>query len=348
MNTLKKLKNNYLFLSLAFAFLNLLLVYLFFGWQKDDDTLTLIETIEGLVNKNFDKLFIHRILRPLGPLFSIPLLAIFSPFHALIFQNVIFYFLSAFFLFKIAKEIFKDEKSGLLSVIFYLTAYPLLRNGPAALTDMGAWFFYLSSLYLTLLFLKKPKDSLVYLNGFISGFGVLMKENAGFGILFFFSLLIFSKKFQRKEILKRGFQFLIFFIIPILINQLIVYHYFKYTYWDWYRENKKYLKESYNIFNLTKSFFVTFGFHWFFVFAGALKILKERDEEKIFILKSMLIPSLSFFLWPSVISRLMYIAGPFLSLLASQSVKNKKHYYFLIFSIIFNFFLVKLSYIIRG
>jgi len=350
---MKKLKaNKYLFFSLLFASFLLFILYFFFGWQTDVDTGSYLETISYFSNKDIEslKLIPHRALRPLAILFSLPFTIFFSPLMSLIFENILFYFGAAILMFKIAKEILGKEGLAFYGVVLYLTAYPFLRFGPVALTDMPAWFFYLFSIYLTLLFLKRPKNYLIHLNGLISGLGVLIKENAGVGILFFVALLIFSGKFKKKEIINYAFRFLLLFLVPILVNQFIIFYFLHYTYLDWYRFNAKtYLGESYSFFNLTKNFFITFGFSWAFVLMGVCRILKEKNSKDNKIYFSLLVPSLSFFLWPSITARLIYIAGPFLSLLAAKGLdKQENNLCFkalLLFFIIFNFVLVKLSYI---
>ncbi len=267
------MNNLYLIYSLLFSFLVLIILVIFFGWQDDVDTGSYLEAMDYLKEKNIDKLELipHRFLRPLGLVLALPFKEFFSSFMSLIIENVLFYFGTAYLIFKIGKEILKKEELAFYGVIFYLTAYPLLRFGPVALTDMGTWFFYVLSIYLTILFLKEPKNYLVYLNGLISGIGVLIKENGGMGALFFLMILLISGKFKKKEIFGYGLRFLILFLIPILINQLIVYHYLKYTYWDWYIFNKNtYLKQSYTIFNLGKNFFATFGLAWIFVVFGSV------------------------------------------------------------------------------
>jgi len=350
---MKKLKDNkYLFFSLLFAIFLLFVLYLFFGWQTDVDTGSYLETITYFSNKDIEslKLLPHRALRPLAILFALPFTIFLSPLMSLIFENVLFYFATTFLIFKAAKYVLKNEELAFYSVVFYLTSYPFLRFGPVALTDMPAWFFYLLSIYLTLLFLKNPKNYLIYFNGFISGLGVLVKENAGVGILFFLALLIFSGKFEKKEIINYAFKFFLLFLAPILVNQFIIFYFLHYTYLDWYKFNTKiYLRQSYFFFNLAKNFFITFGFSWIFFLIGAVRILKEKHRENNKIYFSLLIPSLSFFLWPSITARLIYIAGPFLSLLAAKGLDAKKNNFyfktFLLFSIIFNFVLVKLSYV---
>jgi len=348
-------KNKYLILSLLFSFFNLLTLWFLFGWQTDVDTGSYLEAMTYFIKGDTQKLndIPHRALRPLGIILALPFTRFFSTLTSLIIENVIFYFAAAFLIFKIAKEILKKDEQAFYSVVLYLSAYPMLRFGPVALTDMGAWFFYLLSIYLTLLFLREPRDYLVYLNGLLSGLGVLIKENGGMGILFFVVLLLISRRFQLKEIINYGLKFLLVFVFPILVNQLIIYYYFNYTYFNWYLKNTKtYLKQSYTLFNLAKNFFIVFGIGWIFVFLGIWNIWQEKNEENNRIFLALLIPSLSFFLWPSITARLIYIAGSFLSLVGAKGlgcVKINKKILLLSFllslSVIFNFILVKLSYI---
>jgi len=343
-------KNKYLLFSLIFGGVNALAIFLIFGLQVDSDTPGYITTLWHFLGRETGELLPYRILRPLGIIFALPFTSIFSGLGALIFENVLFYLGSLYLIFKISQKILKKEKLGFYSVIFFTTAYPLLRFGLAGMVDMGAWFFYLLSVYLTLLFLEEPKNYLVYLNGLVCGMGVLVKENGGVGILFFLAILLVSGKFRKKEIVDYALKFLPLFLVPILINQLITYHYFHYTYFHWYLQNaKSYLKQSYTFFNLAKNFFVTFGLNWIFVLIGIWRIYNERDKETIKIFLSLAIPSFSFFLWPSITARLIYIAGPFLALLAARGLDSKKYRFYFLFlllplAIFLNFILVELSY----
>lgn len=343
----------YLFLGLLLVSWNLFFIWLIFGWQSDTDTGGYLETIEVLVEHDFIflKELPHRILRPGAVLLAWPLANFFSAFTALILENILFYFLSAWLLFKIAKEIFCKENLALYSVIFFITAYPLLHFGPVALSDMGAWFFYLLSIYLTLFFVKKPSNYLVYLNGFLSGLGVLMKEDGGMGILFFISVLLLARRFNFSQIFKHATVFLLMFLVPITINQLIVYGFFQYTYYDWYLFNARvYINHSYNFFNLAKNLFLLFGLNWLFFMIGAWRIFKRSNWEFKFVLYSLLVPSFSFLLWPDITARLMYIAGPFLALVAARGffvlLQKRKvlSVALLLLCIAVNYFLVKLSY----
>jgi 4-amino-4-deoxy-L-arabinose transferase-like glycosyltransferase len=143
---------------------------------------------------------------------------------------------------------------------------------------MGSWFFFILSVYLSIIWFDKRKDWLLYLNGALSGFGFLVKENGGLGILFLFSLLLISREFKIKEIIFKISKFLIPFLIIIGINQSIAYKIFNFTYIDWYLGNKEtYLKDTYSLWNLFKNFSIVFGLGWIFFVLGLFKVFKQKN-----------------------------------------------------------------------
>lgn len=346
-------QQRYLFFVLVFALLLLIGVVLMFGWQSDVDTGGYLSFIKCFSGDEIRGLIPWRALRAGGILLALPFTVIFSSFGALTAENILFYFAAMYLMFRLGEEILRGKKAAFLTVIFFSAAYPLLRFGLCALTDMPAWFFYLLSLWLAIRFLKKPSRFSAGLTGLTAGLGVLIKESGGMGILFFLALLFISGRFSRRQIFSYLASSLLFFLLPIFVNQLIVFHYFRYTYLDWYLFNtRRYLGQSYTLFNLSKNFFILFGLGWFFAGAGLRKFWRERrivgDEGKI--LLALFIPSLSFFLWGDLTARLMYISGPLLALLAAKGfgvLKNKKLAVgLMLIVIVFNLFLVKLSYLV--
>lgn len=350
-------KYKYLVVALLLTLLNLFLLWIFFGFQSDVDSGGYLETIKALLagDRDFLSLLPHRILRPGGVFLALPLAKFLSPFAALSLENIIFYFFSAYLVYRIAREILDNKSLAVLSVVFFITTYPMLRFGPIALTDMGAWFFYLLSIYLTILFLKNPKSWLVCLNGLACGIGVLFKESGGMGILFFVLALLLTRRYSYQQILSWLAKFLLFFLLPITLNQSVVYYYFHYSYLNWYVYNSlTYLKSSYTIFNLAKNFFILFGLGWVFFLIGCWRLWRQRvNDNKFYLYLALLGPSLSFLLWPDLTARLMFISGLLFCLVAVkgfmyflQSKSKILSVILLLSTIMLNYILVWLSYLV--
>lgn len=356
MNIVDKLKKHkYLVYTLGFGFLMLCLTILFFGFQSDVDTVDYVKSIKYFLGKRGDfELNPHRVLRPGGIFLALPLSLVFTEFWALTIINILFYFICLALIFFLGKAIFKQEKLGFLTALFFSSNYPMMRFGLCCLTDMPAWFFYVLSLFLTVKFLQKPSLKLAGLNGFLSGIGFLVKESGGVGILFFLATLLVFNNFKSKDKFRYFLRFLFCFLGPVFINQALVWHFFNYTYLDWYLYNAKtYLSQSYTFYNLFKNFFILFGISWIFVFLGLKKFWQERKDPKkscqTKIISALFVPALSFFLWGDLTARLMYISGPLLALLASMGFQGFPLRFFankivLILAVNFNLFLVKLSY----
>src|SRR3989338_2555251 len=236
------LKNNkYLIFALIFAVLNMAAVIFIFGFRTYCDTSSYINAIHWFQGESVGVLDPWVVLKPLGILLALPF-EFLGAGAGLVVQNIVFYLLSAFLMFKIADLLFDNpfdklrasKKQALLASLFFVTITQVLEVGLAYLTDMGAWFFYLLSIFLTILYLRNRNEKLIILNGFLSGLGVLAKENVGLGALFFGLIILLSAGFCLKEKILKILRFGIFFLIPIILWQIFMYQRFHLTSLDWY------------------------------------------------------------------------------------------------------------------
>lgn len=312
-------ENKLLSIALAAAFLNMVVIFAVFGFQQYGDTVDYFRLIDWFLGEGggFD---VERMLRPLGPFLALPFEAL-GDGAGLIIQNIIFYFLAAFLVFKIVEMIYQNKKQALWAVLFFVTATPVIESGLAYLTDMGAWFFYLLSLFLTLLYLKNKKENLVLLNGFLSGVAVLMKENGGLGAIFFGLMILFSKGFNLKEKIWKIVKFALLFFLPIIILQAFAYKYFHYTSLDWYLRNAagspgegpaltalRYLGQLFRI----------LGILWIPLAFGLWVEIKNKNWARLKIYLALVPASFSFLLWSvSGSARAVFIFAPLGILLAS-------------------------------
>ena len=91
---------------MTFALLNMGAVFLIFGFQRYGDSIGLLDTISWLADRSGFEAY-PLILRPLGPFLAIPFEFI-GRGAGLIVQNIAFYLLSAFLIFKIAEIIYDN------------------------------------------------------------------------------------------------------------------------------------------------------------------------------------------------------------------------------------------------
>ena len=320
--------NKYLIFALIFAVLNMAAVIFIFGFRTYGDSVSYIDAIHWFQGKSVGVLDPWVVLKPLGILLALPF-EFLGAGAGLIVQNIIFYLLSAFLMFKITDLLFDDKKQALLASIFFVTATQVLEVGLAYLTDMGAWFFYLASLFLAILYLKNKDAKLIMLAGFLSGVGVLMKENGGLGALFFGLAILLSKDSKFKEKIFKILRFAVFFLIPIILWQVFMYQRFHLTSLDWYSFQIKGFSHGEGtdmvILKYFGQLFRTLGILWVFFFIGLWRELREKNWQRLKIYLALLPGSLSFFLWPiSAGGRSVFVFAPLGMLLASYGCKKIK------------------------
>jgi len=327
------LKNNrYLIFALIFALLNMGVIFLIFGFQKYGDTQGYLDVIYRFQGHEV-AVAPERVLRPLGPLLAVPFGG-----AGLIIQNAIFYLFSAFLIFKIVELIYSNpfdklraRKQALLASLFFVTATPVIESGLAYLTDMGAWFFYLLSLFLTLLYFKTKKEGLVVLNGFLSGLGVLMKENGGLGALFFGLMILLSGEFSIKGKIFKILRFGTFFLIPVGILEILMFKYFHFTSLDWYLSGRASLNGE-GIFLIFLRYlgqlFRILGILWIPLLFGLWQEWREKNWERIRVYLALIPASFSFLLWSTAGSaRSVFIFAPLGILLASFGCRKIKPFF---------------------
>lgn len=179
---------------------------------------------------------LSRLLRPLSVLLAFPFIYVVDARNAFGIENSIFIILSAVIMYLYSRYLLESEKLAFYSTFLFLTSFPVVCYGFGVMAEMGTYFFILLTIYLTIRFFKtngSQKYATVAVIGFICGVGVLMKENVAAGLIFFILMLFFSKI----NIRKTASQFCIllsFFLLPVLVNQVIIWHYFDFTYYDWY------------------------------------------------------------------------------------------------------------------
>lgn len=322
-------RNKYLILALIFALLNMGAIFWFFGFQEYGDTSGYIKAIHWMQGEKVE-IDPWWLLRPLGPILALPF-EFLGEGAGLIVQNIIFYFLSALLVFGITEIIFENKKQALLASIFFVSSSQVLEVGLSYLTDTGAWFFYLLSIFLTLLYLKNRSEKLIFLNGLLSGLGFLMKENGALGALFFGLMIIFSRDFTFKDKIYKILSFGIFFVVPIISWEIFMYQRFQFTALDWYLYHLEDFSQKDSFVLMMMRYFGqllrTLGALWALFFIGLWQELKEKNYQRLKIYLAMLPASFSFFLWPtSAGGRSVFIFASLGILLASYGSKRVRSF----------------------
>lgn len=315
-----KIPSKYFLLIAIFSVINIfLIIFSLFSYTApfSSDSESYVETakfLKGLIN-NFQHPY-FRMLKPVMPF----LIAIGSNYFdygpTLILINAIFYFLIGFIIFKIIKLLFSSNFQALIGSLLFLSAYPILEYGLTYMTDTVGWFFAALSVYLTLLFLKKPSNKWVILNGLVCLVGFLTKEYIVLGILFFFICLFFVFGDDFKQKLKYFSLFCLIFLPPFFAWHTFVYLKFHFSYYNWFAlgRSDEFKRDVIKV--TIKSLAGTFLLGWVFVLAGILKI-KNISSEIRKILLALVLPSFTFLFWIGASSRLFYIIAVLLSIIAS-------------------------------
>jgi len=354
MNNFKK----YLLLSLIVASLNAVLLLVFFvprfDYSDTSDTPQYVSTIEHIAGNTQAQVYPHRILKPMPILIGAALSPIFGAKNSLVAQNVVFYFLSVFLVFLLIHRLYHNEKQAFYGTVLFAGAYPVLAYGLAPLTDLPGWFFYLLSVLISLKFVEKPHFKTALLAGFVAGLGMLFKENTAAAPIFFFVFIFIASKLSFKEKIKYLFIYGLAFSILPFINSIIIYKLYSYSYLNWLdynsvggggRRNALYMVTPFRIV-IEIGRVLLIG--WIFVLFGILKEFTLRNRERIKILISFILPSLSAFLWVYPHNRMLFIAFPLLVLLGSFGIlrdyKNQKTNKIVELSFLSGYFLI--NYII--
>jgi len=345
----------YLLLTFFVAFLNLLIILFFFVPRLNaTDSAQYISTILHLSGDHSETLYPFRVINPLPVLIG----AILSPFMSasatLILQNIFFYFGSVLVIFLLINSVYKNEKQAFYGAILFSTAYPVMAYGLSPLTDFSGWFFYILCIYLTVRFFKKPILRKSFLIGLLGGIGMLFKENLAALPIFFFVFVFVCANFSLRNKVRHICVFLLAFFLPVITSEVMIYHFFSYSMIQWYLNvsltHGNSFIYAYSPLRIVIEIARVFSFGWIFFLAGLIREIRTKDKNRTKILISLILPSLSFFLWAFPHNRIAFISAPLIILLGSfgfiELFKNNKYSRYieitlLFFYIFINHFLVE-------
>lgn len=251
--------------------------------------------------------------------------------HALFLQNLIFYLFSTLLIYEITNLILKTEKLAFWSGLIFITSPPIFAYGLAFLTDMMGWFFTILGFFLTIKFFDDFKKSPILTTGFgfLMGLGLLYKESALGGSLFF-SIYTLLQNIPLKNKIRMIGSAIFGLLLPVVASSLIIYRLAHYSFFDWYIFNqKKPFGDYYNLAYLIRNIASTFYVYWLLFLIGAFRLIKELR------LRAISPQLLHFFLaggvtlvlwipWPYPMNRIFFLSAPFLVGMASYGVGGWK------------------------
>lgn len=335
---------------MLFALLNMGAIFLIFGAQEYGDSPQIFDVIHWFQGEEI-QVAPWRVLRILGPLVAVPF-EFLGEGAGLIIQNIIFYLLCAFLIFKITELIYQNKRQAFFASLFFVTATPVIEVGLAYLTDTGGWFFFLLSIYLTLLYLKNKNENLIVINGLLSGLGFLIKESGGLGAPFFGLMILLSRKFGIKEKIFKIVRFGAVFLILIAAVHFFMFKYFQFNSLFFYSEVFKFShpgEELLQCFRYLGQLFRVLGILWPLVLIGLWREWQEKDWKRIKTFLALMPSSFIFlFFWPSAGARKVFLFAPLgiflatygLSFLESKLGRKKRA----LMIILLIFFLLVLNY----
>ncbi len=253
-----------------------------------------------------------------------------NPKYIFIFQNVIFFYLTGFYVYKIIKLIFCDNKAAFLGMLIYLTCQPFAIFSLFILSDVAGWFFGIFTIYLTLKYFSKHKIELKYiaLIGFIAGIGFLFKESAIIGLIFTFSYILLEKQKISTKFKQWTIVFTCF-IIPVIISYFLIEHF--------YHDSiiKRILtshvsvaNDEFKLSNL-KQIYRVIDEYWFLFIIGIIGIIKSFKKINTTVksaLITILISSILMPIWPYLIDRILFMLAPMLLIFIVRGVIKFKHF----------------------
>ncbi|MFH1225937.1 MAG: glycosyltransferase family 39 protein [bacterium] len=335
---MKKLVDKNLILALILAAAGWLAVFFIVGPLEINDSIKLAEVMRWFEGKpclfqcdfTADSYSVYPIFRPLAPLLAIPLGLIGGEETGLLILSFLFYLASVYLVFKITDLIYESKKQAFLASILWAFAISAIKYSVSAhATDVGAWFFCLLSVFLTLLYFKKRQNRWLVWNGLITGLGVLMKENGGLGVLFFAAMVFLSGEFNFREKFLKLIKFGIFFLMPVVFWDVCVSTFTSFSRFDFlstdvatYAQGKPSLA-TFFILQHFLSLLTTFGLlGWLLIFFGGLEEWRIKNKERIKIILALVPFSLISWLWVSGDSRHAFIIGALGALLGSFGLIN--------------------------
>jgi hypothetical protein len=254
-----------------------------------------------------------RILKPLAPalIAQAPMALGFE--RAFLLEVGIFYVLlvlSAYLFFRLFFE--GNRWRSIMATALFALSYPMLRYGLDLYTETGALFFYISGLMASLMFLRTPKTTLVWMNALIAASGFLWKEYSVVHFIIFNLIIVFHPLLRHTP--KEKIRYLLLFnglwVVISALWQFVVWTDYHYTYLDWYLGGGvPYFSRGGRFYMLAKSFFALLMIGWV-ALPFSYRALKALDRQRTMFFGLTLVAPLLVLAWGAISSRLFYVVTP--------------------------------------
>lgn len=333
-------------------------MYIIYGaalYRFGYDSSTFLNMLENFQKRHFPvdiskqiNMFV-RLERPLQTILAYPFSYIFSNVFSFYFINSVFYILNGLLLYALYNLLFSKKEYNIIpALLYYFNVIPL-NFGFSVLAENGSHFFYLLNLYFII------KD--VFLNSrleyrhvikiaLLTSLGFFIKENMA-AALFFLGWVCLYKHFPVKKIFTALFTGFIFFMIPIILWQLLLYVNFDFVIWDWFRHhyNETIIKNKLSFFRL----FLSTGTAFNVLIIPLVFYLVSSRKLRLFsvglLVSGLLVPVISV----NLIDRLVFQIFPAVFLFTTYYVFEEKNYkYKLHLLIIYVCFNIGLLIVYRG
>ncbi len=231
--------------------------------------------------------------RPLALLIPYLLSFVFSPISSYVIQSSLCILLSSSFIFKLSNSILKDSQLSFYSSLIFISSFPILYWGNAILTEMPSYLIFIITTYLVInLFEKWPNNTSIIFVAIICGIGFLIKQMIMFSFIYFYLLLFSNKinslKLDYKDILFKCILFFTFYLLPILLTEVIIYLFFDdlliFNFINDYLISSHQLKEYFHKSPMyfIQTFFIAFGLLVPFFIIGCSSFLRIKHQIVIF------------------------------------------------------------------
>jgi hypothetical protein len=265
----------------------------------------------------------HRFLKPLNPLLVAGLAHNMNYETAFIVQALFFYVALIVMMFFFAKEFFDDVFLSTLIALYVALCYPILRYGVDILTETGALFFYVASIYLTLRYLKTPAWRFLLLNTATITIGFLWKEYVVVSAIIFGLAILFHSSLTAQEKMQHFAAYAALFLAVHIPLQIYVYLHYNFSYLSWYSigVHGAIQQNEFTVRNIIKSTAVLLGLMWLVVPIGLMKYASLAPFQRRFWQVGILPPFIGY-AWGYISSRLLFVMAPPFLLVAGMGMRG--------------------------
>lgn len=264
--------------------------------------------------ENADR-FENRMIRPTTMILAGAITPLFGIVNSFVIVNTIFVILAAFFLYRFVLQLYGRDRLAFYSALLFVTSIPILRYGFAVITDAGAYFFTILTIYI----IYNIKDDIdikrIIAISFMLFVGALTKEH----IMFLAPIYLLLSKGSNKKILFKSIS-IIFIMFVFISSYYIAYDVNPFTHYNrapdsgYTYDNE----ESWGI----KAFVLSFGGFLYLPLFSLLGFLMDNNRKRLINFYYILISVAPIFIWPAIEYRITFILFPIIIPLASIGIER--------------------------